>query len=122
VSGVSLKYFFTPSTALQIGLGGSPWGFGLNVDYLVHPVLLTRGGAVTIPLYLGLGLGMGSWQHGYWGYGDNAANLNVHVPLGIAFQFRPLPIDIFLQAEPGLAIVPYIAPSMGGTLGARIYF
>lgn len=122
VSGLSLKYFMTQGTALQIGLGGSPWGIGLNLEYLVHPVVLTQGGALTVPLYLGVGVGMGDWKHGYWGQGDGVANLNVHVPLGIAFQFSPLPIDIFLQVEPGMNLVSYITPTFGATAGARLFF
>jgi len=92
------------------------------VEYLIHPVLLVKGPTVTIPLYVGFGAGMGSWKNGYWGYGDGVSNLNVHVPLGLAFQFHPLPIDIFFQIEPGIGLVPYFAPSIGATLGARIFF
>jgi hypothetical protein len=125
VSGLSMKYFMTPVTALQIGIGGSPWGFGLNLEYLVHPFLLAQGPGLSLPFYVGGGIGLGQWDD-YWGWGHHhgrAAAFNVHVPVGLAFEFRPVPIDIFMQLEPGVGFTPdYFGPSLGGTLGARIFF
>lgn len=117
VSGLSLKYFMTNSQALQVGLGGSPWGFGLNVEYLIHPFVITEGSGLSIPLYVGVGAGLG--RYNYYGYDG----LNIHVPLGVAFELEQFPLDLFLQWEPGFGFGRgYYGFYWGGTGGVRIYF
>lgn len=117
LNGLSLKYFFNESTAIQLGLGGGPWGTGLNAEYLVHPYSLANSPGLSIPMYVGVGVGVGTYKH------YDYDGLNVHVPLGIAFEFSPLPLDIFMQLEPGIGIGSnYFSFYVGATGGARIYF
>ena len=122
VSGLSLKYFLSPSTALQVGIGGGANGtLGLSVDYLIHPFVLTEGSGVTIPLYFGGGIGLG--RYAYLNNGTNGGGINLHVPLGVAFELEKFPLDIFLQAEPGFGVSNNGTFFFwGGTSGIRLYF
>jgi len=122
VSGLSMKYYITPEMAFQAGMGGSQWGYCLNAELLFNMVRLAQNESVSIPFYIGGGVAAGEWENGYWGYEDQASNLNVHVPIGLAFEFHALPIDIFVQFEPGIVLAPNVYASFGSTMGARFFF
>ena len=117
LSGINLKYFMTSSTALQLTVGGGPWGIGLTGEYLVHPFVLTEGNGVAIPLYAGVGVGVG--QYNYYDY----RGFNVHIPLGIALELEDFPLDFFAQVEPGVGLGSgYVGFFIGGSGGVRFYF
>ena len=95
-TALSGKWFYGRSTAFDFGLGVyRKWrdrdGFHLHVDHLWHPVSLTGNASFELPLYLGIGARILDFDDG----GGNA--LGVRVPVGLAFDFNRVPLDIFLE-------------------------
>ena len=108
-TGLNGKLFVSPKVAIDFGLGyiyrQYYYGDGLHLygDVLFHPVLLSSGPKLEIPLYVGVGLRY--WQFDYYDrnrvlYGGDA--IGIRVPVGISFDFNNAPIDIFLQLVPTL--------------------
>lgn len=106
-TGLTGKYFVSPSGALDFGIGAIYshyyYGDGLHLyaDYLWHPVSLASTPAFELPFYVGVGLRY--WDFEYCdrqvcGYGGSA--VGVRVPLGLAFDFNNTPLDIFVQLVP----------------------
>ena len=128
-TGLSLKYYFSPQHALDVGigigwLGGS--GLHIHVDYLFH-FALARTPSFDLPLYIGVGPKLAIWfyDHGtrYWGYkGDGGVGFGVRVPIGIAFNLNAVPVDVFIEAVPGIGFVPGVGGFLDGAVGARYYF
>lgn len=92
--------------ALQFGLSGARygrhWRYGFyssgliaHADYLVEGGLLTRGQGLELPWYAGGGIDLGL------GYGTA---VGAHAALGMAFEFKPFPLDFALEWAPTLWI------------------
>ena len=103
-TGVTGKYFLSASNALDFGLGTiynyfDRDGLHLYLDYLWHPVSLISNESFELPFYVGVG-------GRFWNFTDrpydNAYAFGVRVPLGIAFDFNNVPLDIFVQIVPTL--------------------
>ncbi|MBA3391737.1 MAG: hypothetical protein H0T89_03785 [Deltaproteobacteria bacterium] len=134
-TGLNGKYFLTPSTALNFGVGydneryyGYRYrrnGLNLYIDHLWHPFVLAEGGAVQIPFYVGVGVR-------FWSFNDrddfDGTAIGVRAPLGIAFDFNNIPLDIFLQLTFVLDFYTddYRDDTIGlhleGSIGARFWF
>lgn len=108
-TGLTGKLFIAPSNAIDFGLGEQYHhyygGDGLHVylDYLWHPAVLTRAEGFDLPFYVGIGGRI--WFFDYDCAGrvcTGAEAFGVRVPLGISFDFRRVPLDIFIQAVPTL--------------------
>ena len=102
--GVNAKYFLSESRALDFGVGevydyDNYRGLHLYVDHLWHPVSLASTASFELPFYIGVGGSFWSWEDPRVMSGDA---LGVRVPIGIAFDFNDVPLDIFLQAVPTL--------------------
>ena len=98
------------SGAIDFGLG---WiyehyyygdGLHLYVDYLWHPISLVSAEAFELPLFIGVGGRF--WDFDYCrarndcNYGGSA--LGIRIPLGIAFDFNNVPLDIAINVVPVL--------------------
>jgi len=131
--GLTGKYFLSQNTALQFGAGSiyhyrDREGLHLYVDHLWHPVSLASTPAFELPLYIGVGARIWAFDHYRGPYdGDDALALGLRVPVGIAFDFNNVPLDIFVQ----LAFVldfytgDYYRDVYGdvnGTVGIRYWF
>jgi hypothetical protein len=107
-TGLTGKYFVKPSGALDFGAGYIyryyyyDDGLHLYLDYLWHPVSLVSADAFELPFYVGVGARY--WDFDYCEgpaptcYGGSAIGLRV--PLGLAFDFNRVPLDIFFQLIP----------------------
>jgi len=128
-SGFSLKYYLGQKSAVDFGagigwLGGS--GVHIHADYLWH-FMLARPAHFDLPLYVGVGPKLAIWfkdGRRYWGHkkGDGRVGLGVRVPIGLAFNLHKAPVDIFVEAVPGLGILPGIGMFVDGSVGVRYYF
>jgi len=105
-SGLNGKYFLSSSTALNFGVGyiydryyyDDRDGLHLYLDHLWHPFLLANAAAFQLPFYVGVGGRLWSFDDRYdRNFEDDGFALGVRVPLGIAFDFNNVPLDIFLQ-------------------------
>lgn len=136
-SGLSGKYFLTGSTALDFGLG---WidddyygyrygrrGVHLYIDHLWHPVELVNAEPFKLPFYVGVGLRLWDWEDNDGVDGDV---IGVRVPLGLAFDFNNIPLDIFitLALVADLFVDDYadrydrFGLHLEGSIGARFWF
>lgn len=141
-TGLSGKYFLGDDTALAFGLGTiyeyrDRRGVHLHVDFLWHPLSLASAKPFELPLYFGIGgrLLDGNRCYRYergvcdYYYRDYTA-LGLRAPLGIAFDFNNVPLDIFLE----LALVfdfvidhderydDAVFLDLNGAVGVRYYF
>ena len=133
-AGITGKYFLSNgSNALQFGLGGYAgyyrdyYGYHLYFDYLWHPVSLTSQPAFELPFFIGIG-------GRFWDFEDRRINnrydeayaFGLRVPLGIAFDFNNVPIDIFLQLVPTLNFFSGYRDNFGFwfdfSIGIRYFF
>jgi hypothetical protein len=106
-TGLNGKYFLSDDGALDFGIGADGYAYryrgreGLNIylDYLWHPVALASNETFQLPLYIGLGGRI--WSFDEDRYRDGFA-FGIRVPIGIAFDFNNVPLDIFIQVTPTL--------------------
>jgi hypothetical protein len=102
-AGITGKYFLSSNRALQFGIGTIyRWrdrdGGHLYLDYLFHPTSLASNPTFELPLYFGIGGRLWDIDHTYRGtHYDDAFAIGLHVPVGIAFDFNNVPLDIFIQ-------------------------
>ncbi len=85
----------------------------LHADYLHHffGVIDVREGKL-VP-YIGIG--------GKVAFSDDFY-MGVRFPLGLAYMFRKVPLDLFLELSPSLIIFPGTAFDAGAGLGIRYWF
>lgn len=130
-SGLTGKYYLSEDTALDFALGTyGRYGrdrfdnaFHLHVDHLWHPVVLASPEAFWMPLYFGIG-GRILDHRGDRDFVDDL-HLGLRAPLGIAFDFNNIPLDIFLELA--LIVDLFHDDNHGYTdlnlsLGVRYYF
>ncbi|MCX5747419.1 MAG: hypothetical protein NT062_33560 [Proteobacteria bacterium] len=111
-TGLTGKYFVSDTGALDFGVGWIYshyyYGDGIHLygDFLWHPTSLVSADAFELPFYVGIGLRY--WDFNYCDrnictYGGSAVGLRV--PIGIAFDFNRVPLDIFAQLVPVIDFV-----------------
>src|SRR5688572_23975347 len=98
-TGLSGKLYLNRQNAIDFALGAaflSSRGLHAHVDYLWHPIMLTQDAGFFMPLYIGIGARILDHDHGRDDFDDDF-HLGVRVPAGILFDFRTVPIDVFLE-------------------------
>ncbi|MCG8424927.1 MAG: hypothetical protein MJE77_44150 [Proteobacteria bacterium] len=121
-SGLTGKYLFTSQFALDFGAGGyyayrDRDGLHLHGDILWHPFVAVEGETFLAPFYLGLGGRVLNY--------DDITHLGIRIPLGVAFDFKDIPVDVFLES----ALVVDVSVSedgkgkvdFNGLIGLRYY-
>ena len=134
-TGLNGKYFLSANTALNFGIGydheryyGYRYrrrGLHLYIDHLWHPVMLTETEPFKLPFYVGIGVRV-------WDFDDrdevDGTAIGARVPLGLAFDFNNIPLDIFIQLTfvVDFFLDDYRDDSFGvhleGSFGARFWF
>jgi hypothetical protein len=105
-TGIVGKYFLSSDRALDFGVGDiynyfDRFGLHIYADYLFHPVSLVSAAEFELPLYIGIGGRFWDFEdRGAPGNPDSAFALGFRVPVGIAFDFNNVPLDIFVQVVP----------------------
>jgi hypothetical protein len=95
-------------------LGNSDWIY-VHSDYLWHRYDLDVDVRGSLPYYFGLG-GRVLMREGH----DSRAG--VRLPIGLNYITRDNRFDFFIEVAPIVDLVPDTEFSVGGGLGARIYF
>ncbi|WP_428265972.1 hypothetical protein [Haliangium sp.] len=129
-TGASVKFLFTPTLAVDLGVGAyflyrDRNGFHAHADLLWHPFVAVEGETFLAPLYVGLGSRL--LIH------DDINHVGVRVPVGIAFVFDDAPVDVFLEGAfvydfsisedaNGNAADGADAVDMNALVGVRYYF
>jgi len=118
-SGFSIKKFNNHSEAFQYTLGYSTVdgeeGINIGADFLLHNYDFITAEKGMIPFYYGVGIHLTSYI--------NAGNqIYARVPLGLAYEVTDLPLDIFFEFAPGIAVIPEPSLVTNFAIGGRFYF
>lgn len=132
--GLGMNFFLSQSTSVQVDVS---WGWrsesrGLfaRADFMIWFPTLTQGRGGALKWYVApgafLGFANGRYCRGDATCGDGVFYLGVEAAIGLAWQFRAVPIDIAVEAVPRLGILDNAGVGawfdIGGTLHARYYF
>lgn len=130
-SGLDIKYFMDPANALDIRVGwwnnhhyyydGKNWeakdGYNhwtIQVDYQKHYYNVFRPSRGKAPFYLGIG--------GFLSSSRDIESMGIRMPLGFAYEFAPVPLDIFAELTPEVAFGYYDGFDVNVALGVRFWF
>jgi hypothetical protein len=125
--GISAKLYLEDDQAVQgaFGVNLDAGGVHLHADYVIHPYILQDKEEFTMPVYAGGGARLVQYRDGR--DGDNYLALGARGVVGMLFDFKNLPLDVFLEIAP---VVQYelseedagfgLAIDVGA--GARYYF
>ena len=117
-TGLSLKYFFNSTFAIDGGLG---WAFHDGTDFQIQSdVLWHKFDLVTLsqgqlPFYIGVGARVK--------FQENAEDrIGLRVPVGVSYIFDDLPLDVFFEVAPILDFTPSTRGGFSAAIGARWWF
>lgn len=133
--GINGKYFLSDDRALNFGVGAvydnyynDRDGLHLYLDYLFHPFSITNQPAFQLPFFVGIGGRV-------WDFNDRRDRFDndrdglafgVRVPVGIAFDFNKVPLDVFIQltfvADIFFGYEDRFGPHLEGSIGIRYWF
>ena len=116
VNGLSVKNWVSSDNAFQFD---ATWdlnygGVGVGVAYLFHDFSIIKADNNKFPLYFGI--------KGWAAFAPGGVAAGLQIPLGIVWIPREAPIDVFMQVEPGIALIPAVKFAGGGGLGIRFWF
>lgn len=116
-TGVTGKVWLHPNHALDVTASWSfqADGFFAAIDYLFHSPPVARAASFDLPLYVGVGAALAAGRH-------HSAGIGVRVPLGVAFEFKPVPLELTLEVAPGAWLAPSTDFAIDGGVGLRYYF
>ena len=118
-SGFSIKKFNNNSEAFQYTLGYSTIegreGINVGADFLLHNYDFITAEKGKIPFYYGAGIHLKS-------YNKAGNQIYARVPLGLAYEVTDLPLDIFFEFAPGIAVIPEPSLVTNFAIGGRFYF
>lgn len=121
-TGITLKGYLTQRMALD---ATASWSF-VNKGFTIlgdvtfevahFPI---SSSTITLPFYVGAGAVIGINPRRNT---NHDTIFGVRVPLGIAVQWVDTPVELFLEAGPGIKVAPETAFQITGGLGVRYYF
>ncbi len=115
-TGISAKLWLTGTGAVDAAAAWSTRGnnsLHLHADYLHHFFGLFPVTQGKLPLYVGAG--------GRIRFAGNP-KFGARVPVGLAYLFPTIPVDIFLEIAPIVDLAPDTGFDINGGIGARYYF
>ena len=113
-TGLSAKIWTTEQMALDAGLAWSFSGTGylrVHTDLLWHREVFDVGSG-RLPLYYGLGAKL---------LLASELGLGIRIPVGLAYLFESVSIDIFVELGPGLDLLPGTTFDVDLAIGARYF-
>lgn len=120
-TGVSAKMWLSKTTAID---GAFAWSMGgpnaihVQSDYLLHELSLFHLGSLPMNLYYGAGARISS----YSGNKKTGLGIGARAPLGVAYQFKRQPIELFGELALVLELTPDTAALVNLGIGGRYYF
>lgn len=133
-AGVNGKYFLTDDRALNFGLGflydhyyfDDRDGVHLYLDYMFHPFAITTNPTFQLPFFIGIGGRIWDFDDRVGRVDDDGFAFGVRCPIGIAFDFNRVPLDIFVQLT---AVADFLVDyrdngdfHLEGSFGVRYWF
>lgn len=133
--GITGKYFYSESKAIDFGVGDDYNVFGyhglyLYADHLWHPASLASTEDFELPFYIGVGGAFFAFDDVRDPQTRSGDDLAARVPVGIAFDLNNVPLDIFVQIVPSLDLF-FNTPAgydrtfflfIDGSIGIRYWF
>jgi hypothetical protein len=124
-TGISLKSWLGPSSALDFAVA---WSFErynsltIHADYLKHNFRLIKVDKGALPFYYGIGGRIKLKDDDAPRNNNDEARLGVRVPVGLAYHFENVTLDVFLEVVPILELVPSTDFTMSAAVGIRYFF
>lgn len=127
-TGVSGKLYLSNDTALDAAVGAALVGGGIQIhgDYLWHPLVLEERDLFVLPAYVGGGLRVLDRNRSDT---ESDIHLGIRGVGGMLFDFKPIPIDVFVELAVVLDYVISDDPDNEGIgfdinagAGVRYYF
>lgn len=124
-TGISLKNWQGRTTALD---GAIAWSFAgndfiqLHGDYLSHNFSLLKVEAGQLPFYYGIGGRIKFTSGDNNKDSEDKTRLGVRIPLGLAYLFEKVTLDIFVEVVPVLDLVPETQFDLNAAIGIRYFF
>ena len=114
-SGLCAKLFLGPIFAVDAAFSWSFFDarFHVHGDFLFHLIDPFAVEVGDLDFYLGAGALV---KFG------TPFKFGLRVPVGMAYAFETIPIDLFLELVPILELIPATVPSFGAGIGIRFYF
>ncbi len=125
-TGISLKQWLTPTTALDAAMA---WSFDRNTsvqlhgNYLIHDYNVVNLRPGRWPVYYGIG-GRVKFDDERR-RGDRTrknTRMGIRFPVGVAHLFDDLPLDAFIEAVPVLDVAPSTSFTLNAAIGVRYFF
>ena len=116
-TGVSAKIWLGQRSAIDLA---AAWSFAdeealhLHGDYVKHFFDLIDVSKGSLPLYVGIG--------GRVKFGENDDFIGVRIPVGLAYLFEGIPLDVFLEVVPLLDVAPDTEFTLNAAIGVRYFF
>lgn len=130
-TSLNAKFMTAGNQGIVVGIGGGIWydlSLSLHADYLWHPFAVPVSDVGTFSGFVGLGAWTSLGNYGpRWGYYQRYQNnidvfaIGGRVPLGLNFAFHAIPIELFAEVVPSVALFPGIGVFGQGGLGVRFY-
>ncbi len=131
-TGICAKLYLKDDQAVQAAfgyaLGGG--GFQLTADYVWHPFILQDKDSFVLPVYVGPGIRLIDYSAGETGSSYFAAG--VRAVVGMVFDFKNVPLDVFVEVAPILEwrfvgatenkTISHVNVTLNGGVGVRYYF
>ncbi|MEX2382237.1 MAG: hypothetical protein WD490_07630 [Opitutales bacterium] len=117
-TGVSVKHWLDDRAAIDAAVGWSFEGrdsLHLHADWLWHDFAIFPVERGLLPLYYGVGARFKSNS-------GSRDRFGVRVPVGVAYHFDNIPLELFGEIVPILDVVPSTRLSLNAAVGARWYF
>lgn len=116
-TAIDLKLWTTNHSGLDLGVGFNRFSerLGVYAEYELGLIDFWVEDSVEGVFYIGVG-GAVALQHE-----SKDTSVALIVPIGLNFRFR-IPLEIFLEARPGVALLDSSGFGIGGQLGVRYVF
>jgi len=125
-TGISLKNWQGRNTALD---GALAWSFAghdfiqLHGDYLSHNFSLLKVEQGQLPFYYGIGGRIKLTNiDNKKDEGNDKTRVGVRIPLGLAYLFEKVTLDLFVEVVPVLDLVPETEFDLNAAIGLRYFF
>lgn len=118
-TGLSLKCWVNETSAVDAGFAWSfrdNSSFHLHGDYLWHNYDLIPVSEGRLPIYFGIG-GRIKFEDG-----NDDTRAGVRFPVGLAYHFPNVPVELFVEVAPILDLTPATKFDLNGGIGVRYYF
>ena len=120
-SGITAEFWRANHQSIDAGVAFGYFGYSmLYGDYLFHYPYAFKSSEFSP--YFGPGLFVANSYYGYLYNSAYSVFIGLRLNAGVQWFPKGVPVGIFAEVGPGLALVPFGFPLMSGGVGARYFF